>query len=643
MAPSEDVRDTENAPLSSLEKLPTASPGALAEGPVAFLVTTEEPAGASGLDAATLEAMGFTGEAGSTAVVPNGDRPLILSGMGANEDLSLDGVRDAAAVAARVLAKQSGMLTIAVGSPDFHPAAAATAVVEGAALGRYRYTPLKSETKCLPLESLGVFIDGASMEDLEDGIAAAMPTIRAAVVARDLANTPAGILTATRMGEVAEELGHRFGFSVDSLGPTELEEMGCGGLLGVNAGSTEEPRLIVLTYNPEGEVIGHLGMVGKGIMYDSGGISLKPSDPMHLLMKIDMGGAAAVLGAFTALQDLGAKAKVSAWLMCTDNMPSGSATKLGDVLVARNGKTVEVKNTDAEGRLVLMDGLSLAVEAEVDAVIDIATLTGSALMALGKSRAAFFSNDDDIAAQVEAAAFDVDEPVWRMPLEKKYRKLLNSKIADIANIGGPYAGATTAALFLQEFVSDIPWAHVDIAGTMQTEEDDAWRPAGATGYGARLLATVAAGFSAVPSDDESDAVEAEAEVAVEEAAGAEPIAAAEPGTEAPVDEPVESEDLGDSAPVADEPAVAEEAAWTGDDTAWSDDAPDWADGTPADGTPAADDPESPAEPGMSPAGWTGPESDEVADASEDEAPTEAAPGPDWSPVTRPEDEDDSER
>jgi leucyl aminopeptidase len=216
---------------------------------------------------------------------------------------------------------------------------------------------------------------------------------------------------------------------------------------------------------------------------------------MHLLMKMDMGGAAAVLGAFTTLRDHGATAAVTAWLMCTDNMPSGSATKLGDVLVARGGKTVEVKNTDAEGRLVMMDGLVLATEAKVDAIVDIATLTGASLMALGKSRAALFGTDDGLVAQVEAAAVEVDEPVWRLPLEKKYRKQLDSEVADIANLGGPFAGATTAALFLSEFVGDTPWAHLDIAGTMHTEADDAWRSAGGTGYGARLLGHVAANFS----------------------------------------------------------------------------------------------------------------------------------------------------
>ena len=252
--------------------------------------------------------------------------------------------------------------------------------------------------------------------------------------------------------------------------------------------------MVKLRYTPPGASSGHLGLVGKGIMYDSGGISLKPSDPMHLLMKMDMGGSASVLAAFTAFRALSATATVTGWLMCTDNMPSGSAYKLGDVLTARGGTTVEVKNTDAEGRLAMMDALVLANEDGVDAIIDIATLTGAALMALGPSIAAVIGNDASTVARVKAAAAATDEPVWELPLERKYRKQLDSDVADLANLGGPYAGATTAALFLAEFVGETPWAHLDIAGTMQSGEDDSWRSKGATGFGARLLLHVARGF-----------------------------------------------------------------------------------------------------------------------------------------------------
>ena len=327
------------------------------------------------------------------------------------------------------------------------------------------------------------------------GIRTGVVTSRASAVARDLANSPPAHLTAVALADVATTLGDAHGFTVEAFDREQLIEMRCGGLLGVNAGSTEEPRMLVLRYTPEGEPTGHLGLVGKGIMYDSGGISIKPSDPMHLLMKMDMGGAAAVLGAFTALRDLGVPATVPGWLMCTDNMPSGTAVKLGDVLTARNGTTVEIKNTDAEGRLVMMDALALAVEEGVDAVVDIATLTGAVLVALGPATAGLFGNEPGIIEQVKAAGAAVDEPVWQLPLEKKYRKTLDSEVADIANLGGPYAGSTTAALFLAEFVGEVPWAHIDIAGTMNVDADESWRSKGATGYGARLLAELARDFT----------------------------------------------------------------------------------------------------------------------------------------------------
>ena len=459
----------------------------------AFIVTSDGDLPAEvGLSRDALAAAGFEAEPGSSIVLATAGAPVILVGVGAAADVTVDSLRDAAAAAARATAKKGGSLAIVAAGLPLPADAVAQSVTEGAALARYRYRALQAKPKDHALSDLTVVVPGADEATAASGIALAEPNVRAAVVARDLANTPAGFLTATNMADEAKRLGGAFGFDVEVFDKAALIGLGCGGLLGVNAGSAEEPRMIVLRYRGGGS--GHLGLVGKGIMYDSGGISLKPSDPMHLLMKIDMGGAAAILGAFTALRDLGVTANVSAWLMCTDNMPSGSATKLGDVLVARGGKTVEVKNTDAEGRLVMMDGLVLATEDEVDAVIDIATLTGAALMALGKSTAALFGNDQAIVDRVRAAAEAVDEPVWQMPLEKKYRKQLDSDIADIANMGGTFAGATTAALFLSEFVGDTPWAHIDIAGTMQAESDDAWRSAGATGYGARLLAQVAKEF-----------------------------------------------------------------------------------------------------------------------------------------------------
>jgi len=450
-----------------------------------------------GLSREVLVASGFSAKAGTSLLVPRPEGPLLVAvGVGATADLDAAGLRDAAAAAGRATAKVAARLGLRVPTTGTAaPEDAGRALAEGIVLARYRYTAFIAKPGDTPLTHAELLVDGAEVGDVAQGVAAGLVSTRTATVARDLANTPAGYLSASTMADVAVRLGGTFGFAVTVHDKAALLELGCGGLLGVNAGSTEPPRMIVLHYRPQTAATGHLGLVGKGIMYDSGGISLKPSDPMHLLMKMDMGGAAAVLGAFTGLRDAGASAEVTAWLMCTDNMPSGSATKLGDILVARNGTTVEVKNTDAEGRLVMMDGLALAVEAGVDAIVDIATLTGAALMALGGYRAPVYGTAPALIEQVVAASTLVDDPVWAMPLEKKYRSQLDSEIADIANLGGSHAGATTAALFLSEFVGETPWAHLDIAGTMQVDKDDSWRSKGATGFGARILMEVARGFT----------------------------------------------------------------------------------------------------------------------------------------------------
>ncbi|MGI9825100.1 leucyl aminopeptidase [Agromyces sp. Marseille-Q5079] len=471
--------------------------GALDAIGVLVHTTGESPAGIA-MDREALARAGFEAKPGSTLVLAGAEPTLlVVVGAGSADELTDAVLRDAAAAFVRAVPKAAriGLRVTSVGSVD--AAAAAKALSEGVLLARYRYDPLKAIARETPLARVELHLDGADRAAASAGVAEGRVTARATAIARDLANTPPSHLTATDLADVAAELGERFGFDVESYDKQELIDMGCGGLLGVNAGSAEEPRMIVLGYAPQGESSGHLGLVGKGIMYDSGGISLKPSDPMHLLMKMDMGGAASVLAAFTALRDLGATASVSGWLMCTDNMPSGAAYKLGDVLTARGGTTVEVKNTDAEGRLAMMDGLVLATEAGVDAIIDIATLTGAALMALGPATAALFGTSQPLVDRVRAAADATDEPAWQLPLERKYRKQLDSDVADLSNLGGPYAGAATAALFLAEFVGETPWAHLDIAGTMQSDADDAWRSKGATGYGARMLIDVARDFTPV--------------------------------------------------------------------------------------------------------------------------------------------------
>lgn len=448
-----------------------------------------------GFDRDALTRAGFTGAVGATLVIPTTQQPAYVAvGSGDPAELTPDVLRDVAAAFARASARHARVAFELSTSGSVGTEAAAQAVAEGLVLARYRYRALKSESAEPALEAASIVIERASSAEVKLGLERARATVRAAAIARDLSNTPPGHLTATDFGRTALELGERFGFEVELVGRDELIALGCGGILGVNAGSSEEPVMVKLRYAGHGGAR-RLAMIGKGIMYDSGGISLKPSDPMHLLMKMDMGGAGAILGAFTALDELGVVTETNAWLMCTDNMPSGSAYKLGDVLTARNGTTVEVKNTDAEGRLIMMDGLALAAEEKPDAIVDIATLTGASLMALGQRTAALFGNDAALVERVRTASAETGEQVWQLPLERAYRKQLDSAIADISNLGGPFAGATTAALFLEEFVDGIPWAHVDIAGTMQSDADDSWRSAGATGFGARLLVQLASDFS----------------------------------------------------------------------------------------------------------------------------------------------------
>lgn len=449
---------------------------------------------ALGVDRQVLAGAAFGGGVGETLLLPGSGTPLLVAvGIGPAAERTPATLRDAAAALTRATARFARLgfdPGDTAGVPD---EAVGRVIAEGVLLARYQFTALKTSTKHVPVERLDVVVPEGQAVAVRSGVAVGTVLAAAENLTRDLANTPPGHLTAAEFGEVAADLADEVGLQVEVVDKAGLIELGCGGLLGVNAGSVEEPRMIVARYRPE-HASGHVALVGKGVMYDSGGISLKPSDPVHFSMKMDMAGAAAVFGAMTALRELGCTTAVTGWLMCTDNMPSGSATKLGDVLTARGGMTVEVRNTDAEGRLVMMDALVLATEEQPDAIVDIATLTGAALRALGPACAVVLGNDQALVDRVLDAARRTDEQAWQFPLEHKYRPWLDSEIADIANLGGTDAGATTAALFLEEFVAGIPWAHLDIAGTMQVERDDSWRSRGATGYGARLLADLLTNF-----------------------------------------------------------------------------------------------------------------------------------------------------
>jgi leucyl aminopeptidase len=452
-----------------------------------------------GLSRAALVANGFDGKVGQTLVLPSATGPtLIAVGIGDAAKLTTKVLRDAAAAAVRAAAKRSTVATSLADIEGIEGVDAAQAVVEGALLAAYRFVGQKTEPPTGGLTALTLVVGAKRSAAARIGVAKGVATAAATALARDLANMPPNGLTARLMAERAVAVAAASGLTVQVFNRDQLQAMGCGGMVGVNAGSVEPPRVVRLQYvPPAGESpSGHLVLVGKGVMYDSGGISLKPSDASHAMMKMDMSGAAAVLATMGSLAELGCRSTVTGYLMCTDNLPSGSALKLGDVLTFRNGKTAEIFNTDAEGRLVLADGLSLAAESKPDAIVDIATLTGACIAALGQKMAGVFTNDQPFVEQVKAAAAAADEPVWQLPLEKGYRSLIDSNVADMKNVGGPYGGAIIAALFLAEFVGDIPWAHLDIAGPMNSDSESGWLSKGATAFGTRLLIELATNFHA---------------------------------------------------------------------------------------------------------------------------------------------------
>jgi leucyl aminopeptidase len=462
-------------------------------------VSTEDPPPAEvALDRAQLAAAGFTGKLGQTLVVPRSIGPmLVVVGIGSPADADASTLRDAAAAFTRAAATHANLAIGLINTGSVSPRDAARAVVEGVLLARYRYDPFHTQPTTVRLVELTLITSNDRSDEVRRGAEEGRLRAEACMLTRDVGNAPPSYLTAERMADLAQQVAAARGLQVEVFDRGALLELACGGLLGVNAGSAHEPRMIKLTYRPEGTGHNHLALVGKGITYDAGGINLKPGDAMHLLMKHDMAGAGAILGAMSAMAALECPTMVTGYLMCTDNMPSGTAMKMGDVLRVHGGKTVEVQNTDAEGRLVMADALVLADERDnPDAIVDIATLTGAALRALGPKIAVILGNSQQLVDQVVGAAQRTDERVWQLPLEGRYRSQLNSEIADLKNMGDDVnAGAITAALFLAEFVGRRSWAHIDIAGTMSVGADDSWRSWGATGFGARLLLDLAMTFS----------------------------------------------------------------------------------------------------------------------------------------------------
>jgi leucyl aminopeptidase len=454
------------------------------------------------LDWPAIEARGFESKVGQVQVVSSGDGRVVsrallaVAGLGPATELNATVLRKVGAAIGRTLRKHA---TIAVPFLDELPesvdtAAAAQALAEGIVLGAYGYDAFKSDPKPAALTKVVVVSEaGRSLSaPLRTGAAIA----GGVTLARDLINEPGGSLTPPALAKRAAEVARAAGLTVRVLDLAAIKRLRLGGLLGVNRGSVQPPQFVEIEYKPTGRPTGTLAFVGKGITFDSGGLSLKTGAGM-MTMKCDMSGAAAVIGAMSVLPEVAPKVRVIGYLPITDNMTDGDATRPGDILRIRNGKTVEVLNTDAEGRLILADALVLASEARPDAIVDLATLTGACLVALGPSIAGLMGNDQAWNDQVRAAADRVGERLWPLPLPEDYRKMLDSPVADLKNIGGPHGGALTAGLFLREFVGEgIPWVHLDIAGPAFNEAtEDGEIPKGGTGFGVRTLIELARTFA----------------------------------------------------------------------------------------------------------------------------------------------------
>lgn len=437
----------------------------------------------------------LTGKAGEVAVLyPRGAiavRRVLVVGLGSSSSFDLEGVRRAAAAAikraADLNARQVASIVHGVGIAGLSADAAAQATVEGSLLALYRFDGWKKEAQRPAIESLTlVEYDEEKLDLIRAGVAVASANAEGVKLARDLINSPPNIATPTYIAETARRIAADHGMGIITGGREWAAEREMGAFLAVAAGAGEQPQFIVLEHNADRADLPAIVLVGKGITFDTGGISIKPSDRMGL-MKADMGGAAAVLGAMKAVGVLDLPLRVIGIAPCTENMPDANAYRPADVITASNGKTIEIISTDAEGRMVLADGLVYASRYEPAAVIDLATLTGSCVTALGQGVAAgLFSNDDALRDRLLAASDQTYERIWPMPLYEDYRRTIKSDVADMKNSGGRFGGVGTSAVFLQEF-TDYPWAHLDIAGLALTEKASAYTTAGGTGFGVRLL------------------------------------------------------------------------------------------------------------------------------------------------------------
>jgi leucyl aminopeptidase len=438
--------------------------------------------------APVLDATGFTGKAGQVAAVPTFGklpaRALVLAGTGDGDDPTLRGESLRRAYGAAIKrAQEQGARTVAAMLPDGAEADAVSAVVEGLSLALYRFTRYKTDSPKTEIASVELWSAGSVPED---GVAHGQAIAAGVALARDLVNTISNDKTPPQIAAWAQRVARESGLPCEVLDEKALASGGYNSILAVGKGSAAPPRLVEMVYEPKGKATKTVALVGKTITFDSGGLDLKTQEGMYS-MKTDMGGGAAVLGAMHAIAQVKPNVRVIGIMAAAENMPSGTAMRPSDVVTALNGTTFEIGNTDAEGRMVLADAVTHAARAGADEIIDLATLTGAKMVALGNVAVAVMGNDQGLVDRFRTAAGNAGERVWQLPTWDEYKELLHSDIADLKSWNGRSAGAIIAALFIGEFVEGKPWIHLDIAGSAATAESGPYTPKGATGVMVRSL------------------------------------------------------------------------------------------------------------------------------------------------------------
>ncbi len=463
-----------------------------------------------GVIASLVETGEFTGKSSESAYIHNPGgmkaRRLLLLGAGKQEEFTADGVRKMAGTAARTLRGKKARSFAFVRPPalaalaEFPIGESAQAAVEGALFSLFEpdkyHTSDKTEDHLETLTfAVSITHDGAgagNLDELKRGVERGRIIAEAANFAREIINEPSNVMTPTELARKAEEVAKDYGLELDVLEEAGMKDLGMGSLLGVAQGSAEPAKLIVLRYTPKAASDETIAIVGKGVTFDTGGISIKPSDGMEK-MKYDMAGGATTIAAMRAIAQIKPSVNVIGVVPAVENMPGGRAQRPGDVVRSMSGKTIEVINTDAEGRLILCDAISYARKLGATKIVDLATLTGAVSVALGDVYVAILGNNQEWIDAVMAAGKRAGEKLWQLPLTSEYREQIKSEIADIKNVGGRKAGTITAAYFLREFVDDVPWAHLDIAGTAWNENGKPYLAVGPTGVCVRTLVSLVCG------------------------------------------------------------------------------------------------------------------------------------------------------